>query len=160
VAAEYFAIPLVGLFLRTTQAIPTRRSGRDTAATRTAIRYAAQGELVGILPEGRINVTDQLMLSARPGAAMIALAAQVPVVPCYIEGSPYASSPWSPLWTPARVRLVFGDPIYVDEYVGREREPELLQQLTLRFMREIARLAGQYDFQPQLAGRSWKGPPE
>jgi 1-acyl-sn-glycerol-3-phosphate acyltransferase len=155
VAKEYFSIPFVGLFLRTTQAIPTRRAGQDTAATRAAIRYAAQGQVVGILPEGRINVTDQLLLPARPGAAMIALAARVPVIPCYIAGSPYRGSPWSPLWTSARVRLVFGSPIYLDRFTGREREPQLIQQLTLRFLTEIARLAGQPDFQPKLAGRKW-----
>lgn len=155
VAKEYFAVPVAGTFLRTTQAIPTRRGGQDTAATRAAIRYASQGDLVGILPEGRINTTDRLLLPARPGAAMIALAARVPIVPCYIEGSPVGGNVWSPLWTPARVRVVFGTPIQSDPDPGQKRPSGAARQLTLRCMAEIARLAGQEDFPIQLAGRRW-----
>lgn len=155
VAKEYFQIPFIGLFLRTTQAIPTRRAGQDTAATRAAIRYAARGDVVGLMPEGRINVTDQLLLPARPGAAMIALTAQVPIIPCYIHGSPYRGSPWSPLCTAARVRVVFGKPIDVRELSRVERDDQVVQQLTIRFMTEIARLAGDATFQPRLAGRRW-----
>ena len=43
-----------------------------------------EGELVGMFPEGRINTTDQLLLPGRSGAALIALKARAPVVPCYI----------------------------------------------------------------------------
>jgi 1-acyl-sn-glycerol-3-phosphate acyltransferase len=155
IAREYFDIPLVGPVLRTTQAIPTRRTGHDTAATRAAIRYASRGDLVGMMPEGRLNVTDRLLLPARPGAAMVALTARVPVVPCYIAGAPGRGSPWRPLWTPARVRVVFGSPMDLTEYHGRGQEPGILQELTLRMMKEIARLAGDEIFQPQLAGRRW-----
>ena len=156
VAKEYFDIPLVGLLLRITQAIPTRRAGQDTAATRAAIRYASEGHLVGILPEGRINVTGQLLLPGRPGAAMIALAARVPVIPCYIEGSPYRGTAWSPFVTPAHVRVVVGPRIDLEKKSNRrQRDPQVAGKLTLRLMKEIARLAGREDFEPQLAGRRW-----
>lgn len=156
VAKEYFRLPFIGLFLRTTQAIPTSRSGHDIGATRAAIRFAATGGVVGILPEGRINVTDQFLLPARPGAALIALSARVPVIPCYIEGAPYKRQPWGPLLMPARVRVVFGAPLDLSEYFGREHDADVLHQLTLRLMEEIARLAGRKDFRPRLAGRRWK----
>lgn len=155
VAKEYFRIPIIGMFLRITQAIPTGRMGHDTAATRAAMRYAAAGDLVGIMPEGRINDTDQLFLPTRPGAARIALAAGVPVIPCYIEGVPYNGTPWGPLFMPARVRVTFGTPIDASSDGNRERKARLAQQLTLRFMSEMARLAGREDFHPQLAGRRW-----
>ena len=155
VAKEYFDIPLVGFLLRITQAIPTRRGGQDTAATRAAMRYASEGELVGILPEGRINVTDQLLLPGRPGAAMIALATGVPVIPCHIEGSPYRGTAWSPFLTPAHVHVAIGPPIDLEEFQGRPRDPQVAGELTLHLMNEIARLAGREDFEPRLAGRRW-----
>ena len=157
IAREYFEIPLVGLFLRTTQAIPTRRTGHDTAATRAAIRYASRGDLVGMMPEGRLNVTDHLLLPARPGAAMVALTARVPIVPCFIDGAPGGGSPWTPLWRPARVRVVFGSPMDLTAYHDRGHEPGVLGELTLQLMKEIARLAGNESFQPRLAGRRWLG---
>jgi 1-acyl-sn-glycerol-3-phosphate acyltransferase len=128
----------------------------DTAATKAAIRIAANGGLVGMLPEGRINMSEEFMLPIRPGAALVALKARVPIVPCYVEGSPYNGTPWSPLLMTARVRLVFGAPIDLSEYDDRQDADGLVEQVMLRVAREIARLAGRDDFEPQLAGRRWK----
>src|SRR5688500_14061478 len=63
VAREYFGSGFMGWFLRVCNAIPVGRGGIDTAATKIAIRWAADGGLMGMLPEGRINVTDQFMLA-------------------------------------------------------------------------------------------------
>jgi 1-acyl-sn-glycerol-3-phosphate acyltransferase len=80
----------------------------------------------------------------------------VPVLPCYLEGVPYHEILWRPVFMPARVKLVIGDPIDLSEYWGRERDSELVARLTLECVQEIAKLAGREDFQPQLAGREWK----
>ncbi|NIL97242.1 MAG: hypothetical protein GTO62_08930 [Planctomycetales bacterium] len=160
VAKEYFDIPVVGWFLRVTETIPTSRGGVDTRATKIAIRYAGQGGLVGMLPEGRINMTSQLMLPGRPGAVLVALRARVPIVPCFIHGAPYDGTYWGCLMMPARVTLVIGQPIDLSAYFDRGRDPELLKQITLDLMKEMARLAGRPDFQPQIAGRRWKPGPQ
>lgn len=144
-----------GWFLRQTECIPVGRGGIDTAATKMAIRLAAQGNVVGMFPEGRINTTSDFMMKVRPGAILVALKAGVPVLPCYVEGSPYRGTVWSPLVTPAKVKLIFGRPMDLSAYYGREREPGVLQQLVCNCVREIARLAGRDDFEPQLAGRNW-----
>ncbi|NIP86782.1 MAG: hypothetical protein GTO03_14960 [Planctomycetales bacterium] len=156
VAQEYFDIPVIGWFLRVTETIPARRGGVDTKATKVAIRYASQGGLVGMLPEGRINTTSQLMLPGRPGAVLVALRARVPIVPCFIHDAPYDGTYWGCLFMPAKVRLVIGQPLDLSAYFQRDRDPELLKQLTRDVMKEIARLAGRPDFEPQIAGRRWK----
>ena len=134
------------------------RGGIDTAATKQAIRLAQSGEMVGIFPEGQINTTDAFMLPGRPGAALIALRGRVPVIPCYIEGAPYGGSVLRPFLRPAHVRLRIGKPIDLTEYYARADEDGVLAEMTLRFMREVARLAGVEDhaFKPQIAGRRWK----
>ena len=156
IAREYVARRFIGWPLRVAGAIPVNRGGIDTAATRQAIRLAQAGEMIGIFPEGRINTTDEFMLPGRPGAAMIALRGRVPVIPCYIEGSPYGGHILRPFVTPARVRVRIGNPIDVSEYVDRQDEDGVLEEMTLRLMREIARLAGVEDFEPKIAGRRWK----
>lgn len=156
VAREYCVHPAFGWFLRIVGAIPVNRAGIDTAATKLAIRYARQGELVGLFPEGRINETDQLLLPGRPGVAMIALKARVPVVPCYISGSPYDGTVWGGLLMPAKIRLKVGRPMDLSPYYGRDNEREVLEGLTKQFLVEIAKLAGCSDFQPGLAGRFYK----
>jgi 1-acyl-sn-glycerol-3-phosphate acyltransferase len=118
-----------------------------------AIRYAQEGELVGILPEGRINRTERFLLPGRPGAALIALKARVPVIPCYIQGAPYDGTTLGCVFMPAKVTVRIGEPIDVSEFYGREDEREVLEQVTRRLLCAIAALAGQPDFQPELAGK-------
>jgi len=89
-------------------------------------------------------------------AALVALKARCPVVPCYIHGTPYDGTTLGCLLTPARVRLEIGEPIDLSPYFGREGEREVLDELTLRFLAAIAQLAGRPDFHLQLAGRFYK----
>jgi 1-acyl-sn-glycerol-3-phosphate acyltransferase len=156
VAKEYVLHPAFRWFLVPAQVIPTNRSGIDTAAMKQAIRYVKQGSLVGMLPEGRINMSDQFLLPVRPGAALIALRTRVPLVPCYIEGAPFDKSAHSPFLMRARVRVHFGDPIDLSEWYDEENEHEVANRTTIQAMKAIARLAGQPDFEPALAGRRWK----
>jgi 1-acyl-sn-glycerol-3-phosphate acyltransferase len=156
VARLYSQHSLIGWLLKTFQIIPVGRRGTDVSPTKAAIRLAADGELVGMLPEGSINTTEQFMLPVRPGAVLVALKAGVSILPCYIEGSPYHDVAWKPVIMPARVRLKVGKLLDLSEYFGREREEGVLTQLTLDCVREIAKLAGRDDFQPQMAGRDWK----
>lgn len=156
VAREYCKLPLLGQFLAACEVIPVGRGGIDTAATKQAIRLAAEGGVVGMLPEGRINMSDGLMLPVRPGAALVAIRAGVPVVPCYIQGAPYRRYSWSPLLMPARVEVTFGEPLWPADISAGNGDEHVAVELTRRAMRAIAVLAGQSDFEPQIAGRNWK----
>jgi 1-acyl-sn-glycerol-3-phosphate acyltransferase len=156
VAKEYFSMPVFGYLLRLVRCNPVGRAGVDTAATKLAIRQARSGELVGMFPEGRINTSGNLLLPGRPGAAMVALKARVPVIPCYVSGLPYGGTVTSSLTMPAHAKLVVGEPIDLSPYYDRQKEDGVLQELTKRFLGEIARLAGREDFTPELAGRRWK----
>jgi 1-acyl-sn-glycerol-3-phosphate acyltransferase len=157
VAREYCETPGLGWLLRRLQVIPVGRSGIDTAATKQAIRLAQEGGLVGMFPEGRINETkDLLLLPGRPGAALVALKARVPIIPVFISGSPYDGTPLGSLKMRAHVRVKIGQPIDLSAYYGREKEEGVMQEITKRLLHEMACLAGHPEFEPQLAGRRWK----
>jgi 1-acyl-sn-glycerol-3-phosphate acyltransferase len=156
VANEYTSDWRFGWFFRGMGAIPANRSGIDSASTKRIIRTASSGHLVGMMPEGRINETDQLLMPGRPGAALVALKARVPVIPCYIHGAPYGGTPMGPFTRRAHVRVTVGDPLDLSEFYDREGEEGVLQELTKRFLVAIAHLAGDDNFVPQLAGRRWK----
>jgi 1-acyl-sn-glycerol-3-phosphate acyltransferase len=156
VAREYCEHRAFGWFLRTCEVIPVSRSGSDMAATRAAIRYAQRGDLISMFPEGRINMTEKLMLPVRPGAIMVALRARAPLLPCYIEGAPYGGTAASPFFMRARVRVQFGNAIDLSPYYEQEQSDALVKELMTRVVKEIARLAGQDDFVPEFAGRKWK----
>jgi len=153
VAREYCESPVFRKLLQTCGSIPVNRGAYDTGATKAAIRIVEQGGLVGIFPEARVNITDQLLLPGRPGAALIALKARAPVVPCYIENAPYDGTAIGCMLMPASVRLTIGDPIDLSDYYDQHGDREVLDKLTLRFLAAIAHLAGDDDFQPQVAGR-------
>jgi 1-acyl-sn-glycerol-3-phosphate acyltransferase len=156
VAREYCEHWAFGWFLRLAEVIPVNRGGRDAAATRTAMRLVAEGHWVGMFPEGRINMTEQILLPGRPGAALVALKTGVPVLPCYIDGSPYGGTEWSPLLMPAKVTVKFGELMDVSATKSSGRDDRAVGELLLQTLRTIARLAGRPDFQPTLAGRKWK----
>jgi 1-acyl-sn-glycerol-3-phosphate acyltransferase len=157
VAREYCEAPVIGWLLRQFQVIPVGRGGVDTAATKQAIRLAQEGGLIGMFPEGRINLTDdQLLLAGRPGAALVALRARVPIIPVYIADSPYDGTSLGPLFMRARVRVKIGRLIDLAPYYGREKEEGVTKEITKRALAEIAKLAGHSDFVPQLAPARWK----
>ncbi|MBX7168368.1 MAG: 1-acyl-sn-glycerol-3-phosphate acyltransferase [Pirellulales bacterium] len=156
VAREYSLRPGLAGMMRALGVIPCNRNGIDTAATKMAIRYAEQGGLVGMFPEGRINDTPAVLLPGRPGVALIALRAKVPVVPCYVKGAPYDGTSWGCFFMFARVRLTVGEPMDFSAYYGRDQDKAVLAEVTCEVMRAMARLAGANDFEPQLAGRRWK----
>lgn len=154
VAREYFAVPIFGTMLKLTGAIPTRRGGIDTAAIKQTIRSAKAGNVVGVLPEGRINVTDRLLLPLRTGAALVALEARVPVVPCYIEGSPYDPRVFYRFFLMhTKATITIGKPIDITPYLDRGDERDVQEELTRRIGREIAALAGRPDYEPELVSR-------
>ncbi len=156
VAREYYEMPGLNRAFRATGTIPVNRGGVDTAATKMAIRLAQQGGLVGLFPEGRINLTSDLLLPGRPGAALIALRAKVKVIPCYVTGVPYNGTPLGSYFMAGRAHVNVGQPIDLSQDYGREGDKSVLQEITKVFLVEIAKLAGVPDFQPQIAGRNWK----
>jgi 1-acyl-sn-glycerol-3-phosphate acyltransferase len=156
VAKEYFDSPLFGWFLRAAECIPTKRSGQDTAAMKQAIRYLRKGELVGLLPEGRINLGDELLKPLRAGAVMLALQGRAPVIPCYIEGAPFNLHAWTPFFMSARVKVQFGRPVDLMDLKSQQRDKNAMNEGILRCAREICRLAGQPDFPIRLAGPDFR----
>lgn len=112
VAKEYCQHFAFGPLLRALQVIPTNRSGMDTACTKAALRITQAGGLVGMFPEGRINLTSAPLLPLRSGAALVASRSNVPLIPLWIEGSPLGKSVWSPVLMPARVKITFGQPLW------------------------------------------------
>lgn len=155
VAREYCERGPFGAFLRACEVIPVGRGGIDTAATKMAIRLAQSGDIVGMLPEGRINMSEEFMLPVRPGVALVALKAGVPVVPCWIKGAPFRRTAASPLFMPAHVEVRFGQPLDPKNFRADSEERQA-EQFTRAIVRAIANLAGQHDFEPGIAGRRWK----
>ncbi|MBI2397223.1 MAG: MFS transporter [Xanthomonadales bacterium] len=84
-----FKIPVLSFIFRTAKAIPIASAKVDPALLERAYaevdRALAEGEVVGIFPEGAITRTGE-MLPFRPGIERILAARPVPVVPIALRG--------------------------------------------------------------------------
>lgn len=159
VAAEYFPAPVIGNILRTYEAIPTRRGGVDTASTKQAIALARSGKWVGMFPEGRINRTEQPLLAVRPGAALVALRARVPLVPIWIEGAPIGPSIFSALFLPANVCVRVGAPddwgLNEAAQAGSESDRSIAEKWIGRVMQASVASSGRSLESISMAGSHW-----
>lgn len=102
-------------FFQLIGAVPLRRGGKDSAATRVLIRLLREGEIIGAFPEGRVQTGDQSVVRGGPmgeGLFRLAALAGVPVLPCAVAGGePF--SRWT-AWLPfrrTRWAVAFGPPI-------------------------------------------------
>jgi len=113
--AELFN-PILAPILRAGGAFKVRRGEGDVDAMRTAAELAREGEIVVMFPEGtRRKKGLRKKFEARPhtGAARIALAAGVPLVPAAISGTDRLSR-LGPL------RVAYGEPIDISDLEGIE----------------------------------------
>ncbi len=83
---ELFKIPLLNLLIRALGAYPVNRGGADVGAIKHTIDMLRAGVSVGMFPQGhRYNDVDPRKTTIKTGAAMIALKADVPVLPVFIK---------------------------------------------------------------------------
>lgn len=133
--AEIFRVPVLGAFFRSCGVFPVRRGGGGRPAIETAIQRAKSGRVIAMFPEGTRS-RDGHLQAPKPGAALIALGAGVPIVPVAISGT-YEVLPrgkWFPRFF-RRIKVRVGAPIDVAPY--REM-PDGAARLTERFMEEIS----------------------
>ena len=134
------ATPLHPPFHRRIGSIPVALERPDPGAIKRVLQVLDAGRVVGIFPEGPFSHEGRLV-RGRPGTAMVALRAGVPVVPAAIEGT-YEALRGRRFYLPRRRPLAvrFGEPIHF----GRARRGPIArterEEITRRIMSEIAAL--------------------
>jgi 1-acyl-sn-glycerol-3-phosphate acyltransferase len=112
-----------------------RRGERDVEAIETAVTLCRQGHVVVMFPEGTRRAKGLVKKhepTAKPGAARIALAAGVPLVPAAVAGTDRLSRL-------ARLRVAYGPRIPLDDLA--DAEPRAAADIaTARLMAEIHQL--------------------
>jgi 1-acyl-sn-glycerol-3-phosphate acyltransferase len=126
--------PLLTWLLRSGGAFPVRRGQNDQAAIDTAVELARAGGLIAMFPEGTRSRTQTLM-KAKTGAARIALAAGVPIVPAAVIGAPAVMKRRT--WRRPLVTVRFGAPI---SWTGSADDPESVRRYIDTVMVAIAEM--------------------
>jgi 1-acyl-sn-glycerol-3-phosphate acyltransferase len=132
---ELFKNKLLGILLAKLHAFPVRRGSADIKAIRKAMEILADGQVLGIFPEGsRKKVAPDSTVQA--GVAMIALKSRTPVLPIACLGTE-RSIPFG--WTnPLLLRV--GELIKVEKYAEEKVKASVLEKLSNEIMERINKL--------------------
>ena len=135
VTTKYLKYPLIRWFIVTAQGIWLDRDTADFGAFRTAVGALNDGMAIGIAPEGTRSTTAEL-LEGKPGTALLALRAGVPVLPVAIVGTEDAVEKMKRFKKP-HITAEFGQLIPAPVLDRNNREGQL-QNLTDEIMCQIA----------------------
>lgn len=143
-------------FFAQTGQVPIDRTNADaaTAAMETGARVLAEGEILGMFPEGTRS-PDGKLYRGKTGVARVALKAGVPIIPVGLVGTDKFLSADSHIPRPAKIRVRIGEPLDVTPWLDRVGEREAEREITDEVMRRIQVLSGQ-EFVPDVYGAAVK----
>lgn len=127
---ELFHNKLLGFIILKLGMFPVNRSGADISAIKSSIRVLNKGDVLGIFPEGTRNLHRNEM-KAKPGLAMIAIKAKVPIVPVAII-SDYKLF--------GSIKIQINKPITYNEYYNLKIDVDTYQHLSQKVMDSIENL--------------------
>lgn len=125
--SELFRFKPFGALLKAAGVFPVHRGKGDIGAVKTALSILKQEKPMVIFPEGR-RVKDGERCEIKPGVTMLATHARVPVIPVKISGKYRLFN---------RITIIYGDPIYLDEYYSEKLTVEKMQELSQFIMDRV-----------------------
>jgi 1-acyl-sn-glycerol-3-phosphate acyltransferase len=120
-AREYYERPFLRWVFKLAGCIPVSRGQSEPAPLRAMLHALAEGDVVGIFPEG--GIVEHRNERGHQGIGYVALKSGAPVVPVSIrwEG-PRPLSLIGDLTRPARATVRYGAPLVLGHDPGRSRE--------------------------------------
>lgn len=111
---------VAAFFLKRLHVVPVARGKGDLKAVKTALKLLKEGNMLGIFPEGTRS-PDGNIGEFESGAALMALRADVPVVPAYIKGNYKLFRP---------VKVYIGEPVDLKTVTGGKASSEAINKAT------------------------------
>jgi 1-acyl-sn-glycerol-3-phosphate acyltransferase len=132
------------LFFTGVGQVPVDRSGGRAAeaAMRTGTRILAEGDLLGLYPEGTRS-PDGRLYRGKTGVARMALEAGVPVIPVAMIDTEKIQPVGRLRPRIMRVGVRFGRPLDFSRYEGLQGDRFVLRSMTDELMYELMMLSGQ-----------------
>jgi len=130
-----FRIPFIGRIVRAC-CFPVKRDKPQPSIIKEAVTRLKGGGVLILFPEGSRSA-DGNFLDAKRGVGMIAGMSAVPVVPTLIEGTDRAFPVGAKLLRPAKIKVVFGNPITIR---GKETGKVSQERISREIMETIRKL--------------------
>ena len=146
--SEYFTSPGIKGFFKKIAfhalgQVPVDRSGgrRSEAAIDTGLRVLAEGDCIGIYPEGTRS-PDGRLYKGRTGIARLAIESGAPVIPVAMFNTDKIQPTGRVIPKLRQVAMVFGEPMDFS-LAGDSNNPKVLRKVTDEIMRTLQSLSGQ-----------------
>jgi 1-acyl-sn-glycerol-3-phosphate acyltransferase len=137
VKKETWDSPFLGFLFNIWDGIPLDRENADFAAFSLAQKALLEEKILAVAPEGT-RTRDGLLIQAKPGIAMLAIKAGVPILPvAYFGHEDFMENLKHLRRTPMKIRV--GEPFHV-QLNGHARSKTLMQEVADEIMIEIAKL--------------------
>ena len=122
--AEMFKSKIGNWLFTSLGAFPVQRGKGDIGAIKAALGRLKDNHMIAMFPEGRRSKHGE-HIDPKPGVVMIAVKANVPVIPVHITGE----YKWM-----RKITVKFGEPIYYDDFYDKKLVVEELQGLSNELM--------------------------
>jgi 1-acyl-sn-glycerol-3-phosphate acyltransferase len=143
---EHFDTPLKAAWHNWAGAIPLDRENGGKEALKWAIKALKEGKIIAIHPEGTRSLTGKIQ-KAKTGIARLALKAKVPIIPVGLINTFEILPKGKYIPKAIRATMNIGKPIGFNEHYNKKINKRILNNVTIRIMKEVARLSKQkYDF--------------
>ena len=131
-------------FFKSTGQLPIDRSGgrASEASLNTGLKVLAQGQLLGIYPEGTRS-PDGRLFRGRTGIARMVLEAKVPIIPVAMIDTEKVQPIGKKLPRIRRIGIIVGEPLDFSRFTGMEGDRIVLRAITDEIMYELMKLSGQ-----------------
>ena len=144
--SEYFTSPgLKGLLKKLTfkalGQVPVDRAGgrRSEQAILTGLQLLAEGNCIGIYPEGTRS-PDGKLYKGRTGIARMAIESGAPIIPVAMFNTAEIQPTGQVVPKVRRVEMVFGEPMY---FTGDSSDLKVLREVTDQIMKAISAISHQ-----------------
>jgi 1-acyl-sn-glycerol-3-phosphate acyltransferase len=135
VTDKYKNHPIIGFIVGSAEMIWLDRTKADFSAFKQALDYLRQGGALGIAPEGTRSQTGAL-IEGKPGAVLLAVKANVPIVPVGVIGTEDAVAQLKKFKRP-HLTATFG-PAFTLPELERDKRDEQLKGFTDEVMCRLA----------------------
>lgn len=133
---ELFGVPLIQQYLSVSNSIPVDRGGFNRTVLQKVVERLREGYAVTLFPEGTRTRTGEF-LEPKTGIGMVAVMADAPIVPVWIEGSYQAKLFRS------RIILHFMPPFHPAEITAPSKK-EQYSLVSERIMYDIKKLSASH----------------
>ncbi len=127
-------------------AVPLDRESGGKETLRFAVKALKQNKIIAIYPEGTRTLNGKIQ-KAKTGAARLALLSKAPVLPIGLIGTFKILPKGKYIPKMHKAVMNIGKPMHFPEYYNKKINKKILNGVTTKIMKEIAKLSNQrYDY--------------